>query len=148
MRSYSPWADASRRHPSVHIDWCDEMAPALGAWVPTERVILLRRDVPRALRDMALAHEVAHVDLEHRPSGFRWFDRRQECEASRLARARMLPADEIGKAMAEYDCDLQLAANDLDVSVGTLRRRCDELTADEQLKISAIITAARPWREG
>lgn len=139
MRRYSPWRDAAQRHPGVHIDWCEDIAPAAGAWVPSEQVILLRRSLTRAERDDTLAHELAHVDLEHEPSGHPWFDRRQELHAGRLGRARLMPVDVLAKALADYDGDPDLVAEALDVPVGTLRKRCAELTDREKAAIGSVV---------
>lgn len=131
---YSPWADAAERHPDVHIERCD-IAPARGAWVAEEKVILLGTHLDVAGRRCALAHELAHIDLGHRPARG-WFGRRQEADADRLASNRLLSdVERIAEALAVHPLDPAAVADYLDVSVPILRRRLRELTDDEKLAI-------------
>lgn len=131
---YSPWADAAERHPDVHIERCD-IAPARGVWVAEEKVILLDSHLDVAGRRCTLAHELAHIDLGHRPA-HGWFGRRQEAEADRLASARLLSdVERIAEAFAVYPLDLAAVADYLAVSVPVLRRRLHALTHDEKLAI-------------
>lgn len=85
LELYDPWADVSERYPAVVVERC-ALYPLLGAWVPSERVILVDESIPPARQDLALAHEIAHMDLGHRSGAGEW----QETEADRLAARRMM----------------------------------------------------------
>ena len=137
---YSPWGDAAARHPDVHISAAD-CHPARGAWVPEARVILLDRRLRRTERRTVLAHEIAHVDLGHRPTGRRWFDRRQEREANRLADQRLVPLDALAGALRWALC-AEEAAHELDVTVDVVRRRLAALTDGEKTWIEGRLEAA------
>lgn len=128
--AYSPWADARDRHPDVHIARVD-CQPARGAWVASERVILLDRALNRAERNTVLAHEIAHVDLEHVMSGRRWFDRRQERHADTLAAERLVDLERLADALRWALCPEEVAA-ELDVTVEVVRRRVRGLSDEEK----------------
>lgn len=134
MLRYSPWADAAQRHPDVHIERCD-IAPARGAWVPSEKVILIDQALDMAGRRATLAHELCHIDLEHQPTGG-WFGRRMERDADMLAAARLLPdPEQIADALAVYPLEPTQVAALLDVPLRILRRRLEVLTDDERAVI-------------
>lgn len=138
--AYSPWADAAERHPGVHIERCD-IAPAKGAWVPSERVILIDVSLDGDERRGVLAHELAHIDLEHRPVGG-WFGRRMEREADVLAARRLLgDVDRIADAIAEHPLQPGLVAEALCVPLRVLRRRLEILTDHERDVIEARVAA-------
>ena len=128
---YSPWADAAERHPDIDIERCD-IAPARGAWVPAEKVILLDSGLDVAGRRSALAHELAHIDLGHCASTG-WFGQRMERDADHLASERLLPdVDRLAEALATHPLDPEAVAESLTVSVVVLRRRLRELTAADK----------------
>lgn len=134
--AYSPWADAAERHPGIHIERCD-IAPSKGAWVPSERVILLDVALDQDERRSVLAHEVAHVDLEHEPAGG-WFGRRMEREADILAARRLLgDIEEIADAICEHPLQPGLVAERLCVPLRVLRRRLEALSDQERAIIQA-----------
>lgn len=137
--AYSPWHDARERHPDIHIGRVD-MRPARGAWIAAERVILLDRGLRRAERNTVLAHEIAHVDLEHRMTGRRWFDRRQERDADRLAAARLVDLDRLADALRWALCPEEVA-HELDVTVDVVRRRIRSLTVEEKAEIEGRLSA-------
>lgn len=133
--AYSPWNDAAQRHPDVRIGRVD-CRPARGAWIPSERVILLDKTLMRAERNTVLAHEIAHVDLHHVMTGRRWFDRRQERQADALAAERLIGLDELADALLWALCPDEVAEQ-LDVTVDVVRRRILTLTVDEKAYIDA-----------
>ncbi len=138
--TYSPWADAAERHPEVHIQRCD-IAPASGAWVATERVILLDRSLDVVGRRCALAHELAHIDHGHGELGG-WFGRRQERDADQLAASRLLgDVAELADALCEHPLEPELVAEHLGVTMHVLRRRLAALTPAEQDRIQARLAA-------
>lgn len=137
---YSPWRDIAARHPHVHVGRHD-LRPARGAWVPDEAVILLDHQLRRHERRTVLAHEIAHIDLGHRPTGRRWFDRRQEDEADRLADLRLIPLAALADALRWALCAEEVA-HELDVTVDVVRRRVARLTDDEKHWIDDRLTAA------
>lgn len=137
---YSPWADAAERYPDIQIERCD-IAPVNGAWVPSERVILIDAKLDRSGRRAALAHELCHVDLGHTPADG-WFGRRMEREADTLAAQRLL-ADVavLADAIAEQPLQPGLIAQQLDVPLRMLRRRLENLTAEEKRAIEERVAA-------
>lgn len=138
--TYSPWADAAERHPGVHIARCD-IAPVRGAWVASERIILLSAELDLVGRRCTLAHELAHIDLAHAPQGG-WFGARHERDADRLAARRLLEdIDEIATALCVHPLHPELVAEHLGVTVGVLRRRLANLTPDEKDHIEQRLAA-------
>lgn len=127
---YSPWSDARDRHPDVHIERTD-CRPARGAWIASERVILLDRRLARAERNTVLAHEIAHVDLEHVMTGRKWFDRRQERQADALAAERLVDLAGLADAL-RWALSPEEVAHELDVTVDVVRRRIRTLTDEEK----------------
>lgn len=63
MTEYNPWSDARNRH-----DIIVGVTPLIdeqGWWLPADRVILISELQPAGVvRSAALAHQLAHVDLE------------------------------------------------------------------------------------
>lgn len=134
MLRYSPWADAAQRHPDVHIERCD-IAPARGAWVPSEKTILIDQALDVAGRRATLAHELCHIDLAHQPTGG-WFGRRMERDADQLAAARLLADPEvIAEAIAVFPLEPAQVAAMLEVPLRILRRRLEALTSAERAVI-------------
>lgn len=133
--TYSPWADAATRHPDVEIRRC--AIPANGAWIASERVILLDEELDVAGRRCALAHEIAHIDLRHtsRPG---WIGRRHERDADSLAARRLLDdVEAIADAMCVHPLHPELVAEHLSVTERVLRRRLMLLTDAEKAYIEA-----------
>lgn len=137
--AYSPWTDAAQRHPDIHIGRVD-LRPARGAWVASERVILLDRRLQRAERNAVLAHEIAHVDLAHVMTGRKWFDRRQERDADRLAADRLVDLVRLADALRWALCPEEVA-HELDVPVDVVRRRIRSLTDEEKASIERALAA-------
>lgn len=139
--SYSPWADAARRHPDVHIERWDT-APVNGVWVKSEKVILLNRELDWIGRRCTLAHELAHIDLNHEELDDQWFSRRQEREAAHLAAVRLLAdVEEIAAAMCAFPLDPPLVAEQLGVTVEVLTARLRTLTDSERRYIEHRVAA-------
>lgn len=138
--TYSPWADAAERHPDIHIERWD-ISPARGAWVASERVILIDRDLTQTERRCTLAHELAHIDLGH-VEARGWFARRLEREADRLAAKRLLADIEaIADAICTHPLDPDLVAEQLGVTLRMLRKRLKRLTPSETSYIEARLAA-------
>lgn len=137
---YDPWRDAAQRHPDVHIERCD-CQPFRGAWVPDERVILLDRSLLRAERNEVLAHEIAHLDLGHRPTGRAWFDKRQEKQADDLAATRLLPLEELAEVISAGALGSDEVALALDIPTKVVTRRVRRLTDAERTYIEDQIEA-------
>ena len=131
---YSPWADAAERHPDIHIERCD-IAPTRGVWVPSEHVILLDVALDMAGRRTTLAHELAHIDLDHHPANG-WFGRRMEHDADRLAAQRLLGSvEDIADAICVHPIDPDKVAEHLGITLCVLRRRLSLLTGAEKTYI-------------
>jgi hypothetical protein len=115
------------------------IAPARAAWLPEERIILLERGLSTAQGRCTLAHEIAHMDLGHYPTGVGHFDRRQERDADGLAGRRLLPVGMLVEAI-RAGWDLAAAADDLMVTVQVLEDRLARLHPSER---HALRAAAR-----
>lgn len=127
--TYCPWADAGRRLPHVHIAVRD-IAPARGAAFPDHHVILIDQRLTRTEGRCVLAHEVAHLDLGHRPTHIAHFDIRQEREAGVRAARLLITAEAFADALAWAQDERELAA-ELDVDVDTVMVRKATLSSDE-----------------
>lgn len=136
---YSPWEDAAQRYPHIHIGRVD-LRPARGAWIAAERVILLERTLGRAERNTVLAHEIAHVDLDHAKTGRKWFDRRMERDADDLAARRLVDLERLADVLRWALCPEEVA-HELDVTVDVVRRRIRSLTVQEKDAIAARLAA-------
>jgi Zn-dependent peptidase ImmA (M78 family) len=140
---YSPWADAADRYPDIHIERCD-IAPARGAWVPSERVIFIDSSLDRPGRRATLAHELSHVDLGHRPTAG-WFGRRMERDADDLAAQRLLDdVARVADAIAVHPLQPGMVAAELEVPLRLLRRRLERLTPTEAAVIEERLAQTDP----
>lgn len=124
----------------MHIERTD-CRPARGAWIASERVILLDQALARAERNTVLAHEIAHVDLDHVMTGRRWFDRRQERDADTLAAERLVDLEQLADALRWALCADEVA-HELDVTVDVVRRRIRSLTPEEKAWIEERLRGA------
>ncbi|MEP7763869.1 ImmA/IrrE family metallo-endopeptidase [Sanguibacter sp. 26GB23] len=114
------------------------LAPARGVWVRSEQMILLDRDLERAWRRATLAHELAHVDLDHRGDVEGYFARRMEREANLLAARRLLASlDAIGDAIAAHGGDTAAVADELDVPSEVLIRRMENMHPRDRARVVA-----------
>lgn len=117
---------------------CD-IAPVRGAWISSESMILLDRELYPTPRRATLAHEIAHVDLGHR-GGTGFFGRRAEREADHLAARRLLPSvREIADAAATFRGDTTAIAHHLDVPVEVLIRRVERMHPRDVARIEARV---------
>ena len=130
MGEYSPWADLAARYPGVHVERCD-CRPARGVLVLEERVILLSRDLDWAGRRSTLAHDIAHLDLDHNPTGHRHFDARQERHADLLAARRLLTLDDLARVVGWTMSTVEAAA-ELGVTHQHLQLRVEHLHPAER----------------
>lgn len=138
--TYDPWRDAAARHPDVHVEPCDCL-PANGAWVPQERVILVEQTLDRPHRHEVLAHELAHVDLDHWPTGRPWFDRRQERQADVLAAMRLVSLEQLADAIVEGALGPEDVADAVELPARVVRRRVRVLTEAEKDYIERRLAA-------
>lgn len=137
MVRHSPWRDAAERHPDVKIGLA-KIAPLRGAWIVEENVIVIDVDLDQANCNAVLAHELAHIDLEHHAyqAPAKWFAIRWEHEADDLAAARLLDnVDEIAEAMALHPQSIDMASDYLEVPPDVLWRRLMHLTNTEKTLI-------------
>jgi Zn-dependent peptidase ImmA (M78 family) len=137
---YDPWRDAERRHPHVQVERCDT-APVDGAWIPSELVILIGDHLDETGRRCTLAHELAHIDLDHSPTGHHWFDRRAERDADVLAACRLIRLNELADALVEHALHPARVAHRLRVSMRILTARLATLREAEKRYISRRIAA-------
>ena len=136
---YCPWSDIGERMPGVHVALRD-ISPARAAWLPSHSVVLLDRSLTRREGRSTLAHEIAHIDLGHVPTGLARFDVRQEREADRLAARRLITPAALADALVWSNDDHELAI-ELHVDVTTVRLRRELLTLDEVAAIGLRINA-------
>lgn len=129
--TYNPWADALLRYPGIHIERCD-LGSAHGAWIPSQRVILLDRSLDRVQLRCSLAHEIAHIDLQHVHTDMSWFDQKAERDADALAAERLLPLDQLATTARCNEWDWHRTARDLNVTVATLTNRVENLTVEQR----------------
>jgi hypothetical protein len=134
---YCPWTDLGDRYPGVHVA-AHSIAPARAAWLPEERVILLDRELSITEGRCTLAHEIAHMDLGHYPTGVGHFDRRQERDADGLAARRLLALFALVEAV-RGGWDLPAVADQLRVTQDVLQVRLDRLHPSERHALRKVI---------
>lgn len=136
--TYSPWADLRGRAPLTLA--IVGLPSGRAWWLPGDQAIALDGTLGRVARRCALAHELAHVDLEHRHVELAWLRRRQERDADRLGASRLITAEQLvdGLLWAQDEHEL---ADELDVDVETVRVRLAGLTETEKTEINRRIRA-------
>lgn len=117
--SYCPQRDLDARLPNIAVT-AASLAPARAAYVVEHEVIVLDKALEPAVRRSALAHEIAHLDLKHRPTGIPHFDARQERAADRLAARRLIIVNAFVDAILAGANDDISAAEFLDVDARTV----------------------------
>jgi Zn-dependent peptidase ImmA (M78 family) len=127
---YDPWWDAAERYPAVHIEW-HRIAPAHAVWVPSEGVILVDESISQAERRCALAHELAHLDVDDVATELCWFSVRQETNADRLAARRLVDIHRLADVMRFCDDPREVAA-ELDVTLNVLAIRTSKMHPAER----------------
>jgi Zn-dependent peptidase ImmA (M78 family) len=115
----------------------------------TRRLIVVNPAHPAGRRANSLAHELAHLLLEHEPGsatgpgGCRVWDGGMEDEADRLAGALLVPR-EAAVACARVGLPLRVGAARFGVSVSLMRQRTHQSGAARQAYSSA---PDRDWRQ-
>ncbi len=118
MSKHDPVADLAERYPDYILHVAD-LYPAHATVIPQHRVILLDFRLTMSEQRCALAHEIAHIDLDHRRQSNRWFGQRQEREADRMAARRLISPTALLSALALSADDL-IIADSLAVDLPTL----------------------------
>lgn len=132
MQDHDPGADAAERHPSIVIR--HRSLGGVPAVVSLSRgVILIERDMPKAERRCSLAHEIAHLDLDHRAPVC---EGREERKADELAAVRLLPLDRLADVL-RWALSPEEVAAELEVTTHIVRVRIKALTDDEKAWIEA-----------
>ncbi|NGO68004.1 ImmA/IrrE family metallo-endopeptidase [Streptomyces boncukensis] len=132
---YDPWHDLASR-PELTYGRTSLPGGAGGLWFPDMRAIAIDSGLGWIGARCALAHELAHVDLQHSqcaghsPGALR-FAQRQERQATLLAAKRLLPVTFIAAHFAE-DVYLADMAADLNVTEYLLRLRLQTLNDEER----------------
>lgn len=124
---YDPGADAFARYPEVTIRHRD-LAGIPGAVCRRRKVILVERSMSRAERRCTLAHEIAHLDLEH---GAPVNERSEERAADLLAAKRLMSLDELTSAL-RWALSFDELADELGVTTHMARVRILALSSDEK----------------
>lgn len=134
MTGYDPWLDA-RTRPGITVG-VTSLIEEQSWWLPNDRVILISTEVEEGmLRNAALAHQLAHVDLETSElvksvrAGLR-DPNDVEVEARRIVAHRYMSLDCIRDAMDFAGVDGDLIAAELGVPTimfaDRLRFACDD----------------------
>ncbi len=133
--AWSPWAEIGR-YPEVAVYHVP--APAPGLYFPDRGVIVIAAGSTRAQRRSALAEELAHHVLGHRPDLSALEVARQELRARRWAARRLLPLAALERAFGtEPDLgDLAGVAETLGVDEATLRFRLGDLEERERHRLA------------
>lgn len=134
----SPWAVLAGI-PDIELVWTTDATVLLGhraRWIPAASTIVIDSRLKRRLARCSLAHELAHVILEHpTPCGSEFFDHRVELEADAFAARLLLPdLNEIATELATA-CHHGHAATNLRVTLDMLQARLSGLTCDERREI-------------
>lgn len=136
MQMYDPLEDLSARYPQVTVAMV-AIRPAHAALVG-DSLLLVDASLDARQRRCSIAHEIAHLDLAHVPTGNRALARRQEAEADRLASTRLISFGQLLEAV-RWCADDQDLAEQLQVSEQALSLRRTLLSAAE---ISALHSSA------
>jgi Zn-dependent peptidase ImmA (M78 family) len=136
---YNPWLDAARRYPDIHIEWHD-IAPAHALWSRDHDVILIDETSTRAERRCALAHEIAHMDVDDTLTDMCWFATRQENAADTLAARRLVCLDELASVLRWCDDPREVAA-ELEVTLAVLKLRGATLHPAERGALRAVLAS-------
>lgn len=142
--SYSPWGHVARLT-DVVVGFRDDLPSGVAWWSPKHQVILLARDLGQRERRVALAHELAHIDLGH--SGVEEYgdadrqDQRLHDEADQLAARRLIPITRLADAL-KWSRDPEEIAEALWVTVPLLRVRVEHLHPVERHALRRVLIDA------
>lgn len=135
---YNPWQDALERYPDVHIEW-HPILPAHAFWSPEDSVIVVDESISRAARRCALAHELAHMDMDDRPTSVCWFAARQESVADKLAARRLVDTHHLAEVM-RWCLDPREIAAELEVTLDVLAIRCRWMAPWERGVVNRVLS--------
>lgn len=124
----------SRGDVTVVVDHC----PRPGVYLPDEATIVIDRHQTRAMRRSALAHELGHHELGHRPTSAPQVAARQELRASRWAVVRLIGLADLAEAMVAAGSWWEVAES-LDVDPELLEIRVQALTDEERRKLLGMV---------
>jgi hypothetical protein len=128
MPPFHPWRRL-RARPDVEVFWRALRGPRLGATDGAE-VIVLRPDLTQVQRRCTVAHELAHIELEHRDG----CTPAEETAARRLAARWLIDLEHLLDAYRWAE-ELEEVADCLWVDVDTLRARLDGLNDHERQRL-------------
>jgi hypothetical protein len=139
--TYDPDSDLATRYP----DWLVGTAD-LGGVIPEvlstgRRIILLDERLARSARRSSLAHAIAHLDLGHGQTLPGWFENREEAEADALAARRLIPVEDLARALA-WSRDRDDVAAELDVDRGMLAARERSMVRAERRTLTRLLARA------
>lgn len=138
---YNPWRDAGERYP----DWLIRRVDLQGLTEVTctrRQIILLDKEMRYARRRCALAHAIAHLDLEHTPVGLE-YEAWQEREADKLAARRLIPIHALADALRWSRVTAEIAS-ELDVDVDMLCARVDIVHPSEAAVLRRAVAHHHP----
>jgi hypothetical protein len=135
-RPYDPGADMAERYP----EWVvrhKRIAPIPEVLCVRRKVVLVDTEGDRSARRCALAHAVAHIDLDHLPDSGRT-GRKYEREADELAARRLIPLDRLADVLT-WALGPDEVADELDVTEHMVRVRVRTLAMQDKAWISAYV---------
>ncbi|GAB4582287.1 ImmA/IrrE family metallo-endopeptidase [Nocardia sp. IFM 10818] len=120
-------------------------------WEPTYRAIMLSAELPAVDRREALAHALAHAQLEHSEVVRRARMRRESRLAAELgvydlACRNLIPIGDLGEALARYT-RIEDIADHLRVNPDTVRHRLRRLSRAERRTLPAEAVDRLDWTE-
>lgn len=137
---YDPGADAAERYPDWVVRTRDLMqVPEVLCW--ERQVILVNQALSKTERRCALAHAIAHLDLEHRAVFGERFEAREEAEADELAAERLLDDVTVIANAAYSAMSFAELAADLNVTPRILRIRWASLRPQDRMRLERRLAA-------
>lgn len=137
--SYDPWEDLGRRHAQIHVDWGWD-GHARAAWVPSEKVILINRELTKIQRRCALAHEIAHIDFGDNDTAACWYSARQESIADQVAAERLIALHDLLRASRWCRTNGE-AAEALDVTLDVFVLRARTMNGADLRRVQNMLAA-------
>ena len=135
MGRWNPW-DELRRHPDVEV--LVGPCPLPGLYVPDRAAIVVATGQTRAMRRSALAEELGHHALRHRPHPDPVETARLEARAQRWADVRLVGLDDLAAALVGATSWHDVAEH-LDVDELVARRRVERLTPEERRLLRRLV---------
>ncbi len=132
---WNPWREAGRH---LDVEVIVGPCPLPGLYFPDESAIVVGSGQSRAMRRSALAEELGHHVLRHRPHPDPLETARLEYRAQRWAASRLISLEQLAEAMAAAASWSEVAEH-LDVDEWIARQRARELTPGERRGLRRLV---------